>query len=253
MTSGRVRRRERSRSLSRERRPAGTAGIVGPGLGPCRLRWMLHVDSYCGVRNPMTSPTRPPFQYGATYGYLPAQWCSHPPPPTYPSPPPPPPHWATVSSRHREMDRRRILARQTPHNCNLDYSGPIFQASRASGFTKTGHRVCVAITLEAGNEQWGYVLDRQQLIRHVALPLRVVPLMPAPEALTNVTLVRVPFDYTGLRAQRSSHCVVYQLFGPAVASLQDRFARERVFPWRKGVCTTSLLKFFLEPPSALRR
>ena len=78
------------------------------------------------------------------------------------------------------------------------------------------------------------MLDRHQLIGHVALPLPLVSLMPAPGALTNVTLVRVRFDYTGLRAQWSSHCVVYQLFGQAVASLQDRFARERVFPLEEG-------------------
>ena len=83
---------------------------------------------------------------------------------------------------------------------------------------------------EARNEQWGYVPDRHQLIGHVALPLPLVPLVPVPRALTNVTLVRVRFDYTGFRARWSSHCVVYYLFAQAVASLQDRFARERVFP-----------------------
>ena len=90
------------------------------------------------------------------------------------------------------------------------------------------------LPLEAGNQQWGHVPDRHQLIGHVALPLSLVSLMPAPGALTNVTLVRVRFGYTGLRAQWSSHGVVYQLFGQAVASLQDRFARDRVFPLEEG-------------------
>ena len=45
---------------------------------------------------------------------------------------------------------------------------------------------------------------------------------------------RVRFDFTGLRAQWSSHCVAYQLFGQAAASLQDHFARERAFPSEEG-------------------
>ena len=87
---------------------------------------------------------------------------------------------------------------------------------------------------EARNQQWGYVLDRHQLIGHVALPLPLVSLVPAPGALTDVTLVRVRFDYSGLRARWSSYHVVHQLFGQAVASLQDRFARERAFPLEEG-------------------
>ena len=87
---------------------------------------------------------------------------------------------------------------------------------------------------EARNQQWGYVLDRHQLIGHVALPLPLASLVPAPGALTNVTLIRTRFDYTGLRARRNSHCVVYQLFGQAVARLQDRYARERTLPLEEG-------------------
>ena len=87
---------------------------------------------------------------------------------------------------------------------------------------------------EARSEQRGYVLDRHQLMGHVALPLRLASLVPALGALTNVTLIRTRFDYTGLRAQWSSHCVVYQLFGQAVARLQDRYARERTFPLEEG-------------------
>ena len=87
---------------------------------------------------------------------------------------------------------------------------------------------------EAQNPQWGYVLDRHQLIGHVALALLLVSPVPAPGALTNVTLVRVRFDYTGSRAQWSSHCVLGQLFGQALASLQDCLARERVFLLEDG-------------------
>ena len=47
-----------------------------------------------------------------------------------------PPRWATVSSRHRETDRRRIPARQTHHNNDLEYSGSIFPAPRTSGSLK---------------------------------------------------------------------------------------------------------------------
>ena len=49
-------------------------------------------------------------------------------------------------------------------------------------------------------------------------------------ALVNITLVHGFFNYTGLRAQRRSHSVVYQLFGQAAARLRDGFAREQVFP-----------------------
>ena len=52
------------------------------------------------------------------------------------------------------------------------------------------------------------MLDRHQLIGHVALPLPLVSLVPAPGALTNVTLVRVRFDYTGLRALELTLCGV---------------------------------------------
>ena len=76
------------------------------------------------------------------------------------------------------------------------------------------------------------------------LPLTLASLVPAPGALTNVTLVGTRFDYTGLRAQWSSHCVVYLLFSQAVARRQDRFAPERAFPLE---CATSSLKFFPEP------
>ena len=68
----------------------------------------------------------------------------------------------------------------------------------------------------------------------MALPLPLASLVPAPGALTNVTLIRARFDYTGLRAQWSSRCVVYQLFGQAVVRLPDRFAQERVFPLEEG-------------------
>ena len=68
----------------------------------------------------------------------------------------------------------------------------------------------------------------------MALPLPLASLVPSPGALANVTLIRMRFDYTDLRAQWSSHCVVYQLFGQAVARLQDRYARERTIPLEEG-------------------
>ena len=65
----------------------------------------------------------------------------------------------------------------------------------------------------AGNRQWGYVPDDRRLVGFVSLPLPLTSLLPLPGALFNITLAHSPFDYTGLRAQWSSHCVVYQLFG----------------------------------------
>ena len=53
--------------------------------------------------------------------------------------------------------------------------------------------------------------------------------MPSPGALVTVTLVHRTFDYKGLRAQWSSHCVAYQLFGQATTRVRDHFAGERVF------------------------
>ena len=64
MTSGPVRRCESVPApLHESARPAGRARLVGLGLGP-PSRWPRHVDSYYGgqyLRNPMTSPTGPPF------------------------------------------------------------------------------------------------------------------------------------------------------------------------------------------------
>ena len=179
----------------------------------------------------MTSPTGPPFQYGATCGYLPAHSGAATPTPTYRSPPPALGH--SVLPR-RETDQQRIPAQPTPHNCDLGHGGPIFQAPRATGFPETSDECVLQLPLEARNQQWGYVLDRHQLIGHLELLLPLASLVPAPEALTNVTLICTRFDYIGLRAQWSSQCVVYQLFGQALASLQECFARERVFPLEEG-------------------
>ena len=111
--------------------PAGTAGLVGPDLGPRRRGCG---DQY--LRNPMTSPTPPPpFSTGRLMGT-----CQR----TVVQPPPPPRTsgipacWATVSSHHREMDKRHIPARRTPQNRDLGYGRPIFQAPRVSRFTETG-------------------------------------------------------------------------------------------------------------------
>ena len=65
----------------------------------------------------------------------------------------------------------------------------------------------------ASNQQWGQVLESERLVGFVALPLPLTSLVPAPVALVNVTLVHGLFDYTDIRAQWSSHCMVYQLFG----------------------------------------
>ena len=78
--------RERSRSPSRERRPHEWR--AAPVQVPAR-----HVDSYYGneyLRNPLTSSTGAPFQYGATYGYLPVHSGAATPAPAYQSPPPSP-------------------------------------------------------------------------------------------------------------------------------------------------------------------
>ena len=80
-----------------------------------------------------------------------------------------------------------------------------------------------------GNQHWGYVLESQRLVGYVALPLPLTSLVPTLGAVVNFTLVREMFDYTGLSAQWSSHCVVYQLFGQAATHLRDRFAGERIF------------------------
>ena len=105
-----------------------------------------------------------------------------------------------------------------------------FRPQEPPGALRPAAECVLRLPPEAHNQQWGYVLDRHQLIGHVALPLPLASLVPAPGALTNVTLIRTRFDYAGLRAQWSSHCVEDQLFGQAVARLQDRFARERTFP-----------------------
>ena len=83
----------RSRSHSRERRPRRHGGLRRSRFWSTPSRWPRHVDSYYGdqyVRNPMTSPSGPPFQYGATYGYLPAHSgaATPAPAPTYRSLPP---------------------------------------------------------------------------------------------------------------------------------------------------------------------
>ena len=59
-------------------------------------------------------------------------------------------------------------------------------------------------------------------------------LLPMPGAMVNVTLARGPFDYTCLRAQWCSHCVVYQLFGQTAACLPCRVKGEGVFPSESG-------------------
>ena len=69
-----------------------------------------YVDSYYTdpfMRNPMTSPTAPPFQYGAAYGYVPSHSAVVASTHTYPPPPPPRSHTHThtVSLPRRATDR----------------------------------------------------------------------------------------------------------------------------------------------------
>ena len=83
--------RERSCSPSRERRSRRHGGSRQSRSWSPPSRWPRHVDSYYGdqyMRNPMTSPTGPPFQHGATYGYLPSHSSAATPTPTYQSHPP---------------------------------------------------------------------------------------------------------------------------------------------------------------------
>ena len=82
---------ERLRSPSRERRSRRHCGSRQSRSRYPPSRWPQHVDSYYGdqyMRNPMTSPAGPLFQYGATYGYLPAHSGVATPTPTYQSHPP---------------------------------------------------------------------------------------------------------------------------------------------------------------------
>ena len=109
-----------------------------------------------------------------------------------------------------------------------------FRPQELPGSLRPAAECVLQLPPQARNRHWGYVLDLHQLVGHVALPLPLASLVPAPGALTNVTLIRTRFDYTGLCAQWSSHCVVYELFGQAVARLHDCFARERAFPLEEG-------------------
>ena len=84
------------------------------------------------------------------------------------------------------------------------------------------------------SQQWGYVMDRKCLLGHVPLSPPLAFLVPLPGALVNVTLVRESFDYTALRAQWSSHCVVYQLYGHSTARLDVRSGRMRSYPLKFG-------------------
>ena len=180
----------------------------------------------------MSSPTRPPFEYGATYGYLPENSGAANAHPHVPVTSP------RIGPQSPPVTGKRIgVVSQPGKHPAIVTSSTVDQFLRPHqppGSVKPVTQCVLQLPPEAGYQQWGYVLDVHQILGHVALPLRLVSLMPAPVALTNVTLVRVRFDYTGLRPQWSSHSVVYQLFGPAVASLQDRFARERVFPLEEG-------------------
>ena len=60
------------------------------------------------------------------------------------------------------------------------------------------------------------------MVRGVACP-GVAPVAPAAPVLPR-----------GGRRHNAGVAAVYQLFGQVVASLQDRFARERVFPLEEG-------------------
>ena len=69
---------------------------------------------------------------------------------------------------------------------------------------------CVlALPPVVGDPQCGYILDERDLVGFIPLSLPLASLLLMPGALVNATLAGHPFNYTGLRAQSSSHCVVY--------------------------------------------
>ena len=112
--------RERSRSPSRERRPCRHGGPRRSRSRSPPSLWPRHVDSYYGDQylcNPLTSPTGPPFQYGAAYGYLPAHSGVATPPRISYSPP----RWDIACSLHWETGKPRSQVRPAPHNRDLGH------------------------------------------------------------------------------------------------------------------------------------
>ena len=197
----------------------------------------------------MTSPMAPLSVRGDLWVSASAQWRSHP----HPHVPSTSPHVGPQS--HSITTKRTGGVSQPGKHSTIVTSSTIHQFFRPQeppGSLKPVTECVLQLPLEARNQQWGYVLDRHRLIGHVSLPLPLVSLMPAPGALTIVTLVRVHFDYSGVRAQWSSHSVVYQLLGQAIANLQHRFAPERAFPLEEGSVYYLPSEVFLEPSSALR-
>ena len=155
--------------------------------------------------------------------------------------PPPPPRirhsprrWDIACSLHRKTGNHVPKSIQHPTIVTSDTVDQFFRPQEPPGSLRPAAECLLQLPSEVRNQQWGYVLDQHQLVEHAALPLPLASLVPAPGALTNVTLFRTRFDYTGLCAQWSSQCVVYQLFGQAVARLQNRFVRERAFPLEEG-------------------
>ena len=115
--------REQSRSPLRERRSCRHGGSRrSPSRSP-PPRWTRHVDTYYNdqyMRNPMTSPTGPPFSTGRHTGVFrrtvvrphPAIRINH-----------TPPRSGTIFSRYRETGRHVqwlcIPVRQAPHSRDL--------------------------------------------------------------------------------------------------------------------------------------
>ena len=153
-----------------------------------------------------------------------------PPTPNSPSPP----HWGTISpfTGKRANQRRGDLPLPCDHPADMTPtdSDEFFRPQEPLSSVKPVTDCVLKLSPIASNQRWRYVLQSQRLVGFVPLPLPFASLVPAPGALVNVTLVRGLFDYTGLQAQQSSHCVVYHLFGQAAARLRIRFAREQVFP-----------------------
>ena len=80
----------------------------------------------------------------------------------------------------------------------------------------------------------------------MSLPVPLTSLLPMPGALINIILARSTFDYPRLRAQWSSRCLVYLLFGHATTRLCRHCAGERVFPLESG-------RVYYMPPSVFVR
>ena len=153
----------------------------------------------------MTSPTAPPFSMGRHTGIFRR---------TVVRPHPPicinhtPPRRGTVFSRHWETGKRCSggVSQSGKHPTAVTSSdtNQFFRPQDPPSSLRPVTECVLQLPPVAGNQQWGHVLEKQRLVGYVALPLPLVSRVPAPGALTKVTLVRGGFNYTNLRAQWSS-------------------------------------------------